>query len=127
MTKAKDISCVEDMIGHIFTSVSNDGRFINFEMKDNIKLELGVPEDCCNHGEVEDIIGELSFLENSPILMAESVNNHDFENKDKKTDYENTWTFYKFATIKGYVTIRFFGSSNGHYATDAVLYNRRAR
>ncbi len=66
-------------------------------------------QDCCEDVHIEDIVGDLSDLVGSPILQAEEV-----------TEYggnpEGTWTFYKFATIKGSVTVRWLGQSNGYYS-----------
>ncbi len=51
--------------------------------------------------------------------MAEEVTNAQDVNPDgvKIPDCQDsfTWTFYKFATIKGYVTISWYGESNGYY------------
>ena len=71
-------------------------------------------EDCCETVRVEDVIGDLSDLVGAPILMAEEVGSDDPPLRESDESY--TWTFYKLATIKGYVTIRWYGESNGQYS-----------
>lgn len=38
------------------------------------------------------------------------------EPKREKYDESFTWTFYNFSTQKGYVTLKWYGSSNGYYS-----------
>jgi hypothetical protein len=74
-------------------------------------------QDCCESVSVEDIIGDIQCLIGSPILMAEeATSDKNPEGIEKEYQDSFTWTFYKLATIKGYVTIRWYGESNGYYS-----------
>ena len=53
---------------------------------------------------------------NSPILMAEEVTDDDHDKKPNEDADSWTWTFYKFATNKGSITLRWLGESNGYYS-----------
>ena len=108
----------KEMVGHTFTSVApsaNDAELI-FE-SDTLRVRFYHKDECCEIVQLEEIIGDLTDLEGSPILLAEEVTSEDCHISDLDRDLESfTWTFYKFATMKGAVTVRFLGSSNGYYS-----------
>ena len=103
---------VDVLKGKTLTKIDNLDDELIFHVDDGSVYKMFHEQDWCEHVTIEDIIGNLSDLVGSPIEMAEEVNG-----EEKNTDDESyTWTFYKFATIKGYVTIRWYGSSNGYYS-----------
>lgn len=71
--------------------------------------------DCCEDVYLEDTIGDIQDLIGSPITMAEHVDSSHMGPPSKYSE-SYTWTFYKLATLKGYVTLRFLGESNGYYS-----------
>ena len=120
------------LIGTVFSRVercNNDDDTINFYIGDDSepKYKLKHEQDCCEHVYIESITGNLSDLVGQPITMAEIVWKDGESKKDEYgySDESSTWTFIKFATIKGYVDIRFYGSSNGYYSESAQIYHKR--
>jgi hypothetical protein len=104
---------VEDMEGLTFREVKADDNEIQF-ITDGGKFVMYHSQDCCENVYVESIVGELTDLVGSPILLAEESTSN--KNSLNNSEESFTWTFYKFATIKGYVDIRWYGSSNSYYS-----------
>jgi len=73
-------------------------------------------QDCCENVYLYDIVGDLDDLIGSPILKATAESNSDDIEGTQTSDDSHTWTFYHFATMKGYVTLRWLGESNGYYS-----------
>jgi hypothetical protein len=116
-----DDNKVDELIGKTLTEIrgSVGSDMMELYVDDGSMYSFYHMQDCCESVEIEDIVGDLSDLIGSPLLMAEEVTNEN-ENPEgvNAPEYQDsfTWTFYKFATIKGYVTVRWYGSSNGYYS-----------
>lgn len=80
--------------------------------------------DCCESVGIESIVGDLKDLIGSPITLAEKATSDAWPDSMPKLDewLTFTWTFYKLATIKGYVDIRWLGTSNGYYSEEVNFF-----
>jgi len=134
---------IEDLKGKTLISITGiENDEIIFTTSEGEKYKMYHEQSCCENVTIDDINGDIEDLLNTPITLAEEVSNLDFEKqwvdsfvnieeKDEDEDWYNhekknangeyfpesyTWTFYKLATIKGYVDIRWFGESNGYYS-----------
>jgi len=108
---------VSVLLGETIDTIKYNGEDkIEFFTKSGKHYRMMHQQDCCESVWVEDIIGDIADLIGSPILMAEEVTKTP-DDEDPHDYHESaTWTFYKFATQKGYVTIRWMGESNGYYS-----------
>ena len=108
----------EILKGKILTNIeiNEEEDEITFTDSEGVKYLMYHEQDCCEEVNIEDICGDINNLLNTPIVLAEEVSNTGEVEDEGYTDYSCTWTFYKLATIKGYVTIRWYGVSNGYYS-----------
>jgi hypothetical protein len=111
----KNECCFEDLVGKTLSSIrNNNNEELYFLTDGGEQFKLFHEQDCCERVYIEDICGDLNDLLGSPILLAEEVSNE--RELDTEDDLSQTWTFYKIATNKGAVTIRWLGTSNGYYS-----------
>jgi hypothetical protein len=99
------------LIGKTITHIERTDETLIFTCSNGDRYKMYHQQECCEYVYIEDIVGELSDLIGTPIMKAEETTNSEYE------DYTSrTWTFYKFATVRGYVDIRWLGESNGYYS-----------
>lgn len=122
--------------------VAENDDEIRFHCKDGRVFRMYHEQNCCEDVSIEEIHGELQDLIGNPILFAEERNGGGYEGygiglvseddaDDQGASWRDvapsgwspgeytesfTWTFYRIGTIKGTVTIRWYGSSNGYYS-----------
>lgn len=88
-----------------------------YSKSDRLKVMFYHEQNCCETVYIEDIEGDLRDLTGSPITTAESYT----KEADAEYVYDSgTYTFYRFATQKGSVTIRWLGESNGYYSENVT-------
>jgi hypothetical protein len=99
------VNIIDTLIGKTPVSVQHNQDYdqVEFSFSDGSRFVLLHIQDCCETVEIKQIDGDLDDLSGAEIIMAEVVTNID-------DDVVDQWTFYKFATNKGYVTISWSGT-----------------
>lgn len=107
------------MVGETIESVSgnrNDSEFV-VRTTSGLVFTFLHYQDCCEDVYLEEIIGDIDDLIGHTVVMAEETSNSDLIVGSSCYQGESfTWTYYRMATERGLVVLRFFGSSNGYYA-----------
>lgn len=111
----------EDLIGKTIIEIVGGGvgdDEILFHTSCGKKYKMYHNQGCCESVYLADVCGDISDLIGSEILNAEEVNNCEQpDNFNPKYEPESfTWTFYHISTMKGTVTLRWYGTSNGYYS-----------
>lgn len=110
---------VSELLGKTLVSITGakeGNNEIIFECSDGSKYCMYHEQDCCETVTIEDICGDINSLVGNPLTMAEDVSNTMDIPAVNEWVESCTWTWYKFATVRGYVTIRWYGVSNGYYS-----------
>ena len=102
------------LLGKTISKITRDDG-IEFECQDGSKFRMTHHQDCCESSYLESIVGDLDDLIGSPILMCEECDGSSPGDDDSYGVVD--WYFYKFASLKGYVTLVWRGESNGYYST----------
>ena len=103
----------EELKGRCLCRVEQDSEELRFYLTDTNYVRFYHDQDCCESVEIEDICGDFEDLIGEPLTEAEQVQGYTGPDLDHES---YTWTFYRFGTRRGSVTVRWLGVSNGYYS-----------
>lgn len=106
------VEIFQEMIGAVIESITKTDDKLVFHASDGRNFKFSHSQNCCESVYIEDITGDLDDLIGSPLVEAELTSNID---RSGKSDLV-IWSFYRYATAKGTVTVRWIGESNGYYS-----------
>lgn len=120
---------IEQLLGKTIVAIDQlvrHGDEVVFTCSDGSKYRMYHQQGCCENVDIEDIIGDVNDILHSPITLAEEAESDAKDpaeamrraifGKPENADTSETWTFYRLGTVKGMVTIRWYGTSNGYYS-----------
>ncbi len=104
--------------GQTITGIEHDKEEFIMTLDNGQRFKLYHAQECCETVELVEIIGDLKDIIGSPLTLCEEITEVGALNGyESLNGYEHyTWTFYKLATTKGYVTLRWCGESSGFYS-----------
>ena len=108
-----EVTIIDELIGQVAKAVTNhDNKELTFDLENGQTARFYHGQECCESVSIAEIHGDLDDLVGHEIVQAEFVSE-----RNAYDIFETaTWTFYKFATNRGSVTVRWYGTSNGYYS-----------
>ncbi|MFA5424826.1 MAG: hypothetical protein WC374_13310, partial [Phycisphaerae bacterium] len=104
---------IDQLIGETLIEVKGkvDDDEMIFTCASGKRFRMWHDVSCCESVTVEDICGDISDLIGVPILHAEESTSSENPPDANVSEFQDsfTWTFYRIGTIKGDVTIRWYG------------------
>lgn len=111
-----------NVIGKTVVDIRTDKHdYISFLFSDGSAMKMYHSQSCCENVTIDDINGDLNDLIGTPIILAELRTNVNEGGSVDEYDSSYTWSFYTFRAHKGFVDIRWYGTSNGHYSEDVDI------
>lgn len=116
---------LSELIGKTLTSIKGceaGSEEVELCFHDFSRYRLFHSQDCCESVWLEDVVGDPADLVGEVLVVCEeSESEEKINGKPNAAPDEFLWTFYRFASRKGWVVLRWLGESNGYYSMGVSL------